>query len=285
MIVKKFKEELKRGMLVYQDSKLDFGYIVSLDDNCNKNATSISNGQIINEGGQIHIVFMNGTESFISELFLREGIQCGVCVKQPDVNPTDEYIQERLERVKILKQREKNKKELEENQFEIECNELKSSKAHLHLTPFVNKYQKPTDVAKNVRKELKHHFKSCKFKVKTSGVNLHVDWIDGPTKKQVDNVLGKFSGVTENFKEDLRTFKLSPFMAVFGGVNNVITSRSHSDRAIEEGINYVLTEYDCRGLIVDLKSYKNGSLFKVRPKRTSESVTSLIQSYMMNKPC
>lgn len=53
-----------------------------------------------------------------------------------------------------------------------------------------------TIVAKMIRNDLKKNFPKTKFSVRSEsysgGGNINVDWIDGPTKKQVEEIIGKY---------------------------------------------------------------------------------------------
>jgi hypothetical protein len=54
------------------------------------------------------------------------------------------------------------------------------------------------DTAKLIRKALKRHFPGVKFSVKSKtysgGASIDVDWIDGPTRRQVEAVTGNYRG-------------------------------------------------------------------------------------------
>ena len=67
-----------------------------------------------------------------------------------------------------------------------------------------------TETAKLVRAQLKAAFPDAKFKVRSSryagGSSIHVDWIDGPTSKQVEDVVGVFSGASFDPMIDLKTY-------------------------------------------------------------------------------
>ena len=49
--------------------------------------------------------------------------------------------------------------------------------------------------AANIRRELKHKYPNCKFRVTTKsysgGDSVHVSWVDGPTNKEVDAIINK----------------------------------------------------------------------------------------------
>jgi len=60
-----------------------------------------------------------------------------------------------------------------------------------------------TDVAKLVRITLKKHFPDIKFKVRTEryksknykGSSIVVEWVQGPTEQEVENVAGKYASM------------------------------------------------------------------------------------------
>ena len=68
-------------------------------------------------------------------------------------------------------------------------------------------YMDATETAKVVRRELRVNFKGTKFYVRTSkyagGSSVRVTWVDGPTKDEVDEIVGwmhggNFDGMTDS---------------------------------------------------------------------------------------
>jgi hypothetical protein len=67
-----------------------------------------------------------------------------------------------------------------------------------------------TETAKLIRAQLKNAFPGQKFRVRSDryagGSSINIDWVDGPTTKQVDDVVRIFSGATFDSMIDLKTY-------------------------------------------------------------------------------
>lgn len=284
MIVKKFNEELKRGMRVYQNLyNIGLGYIVSVDQDCNKNDTSFLAGVIASGGGDVHIVYENGTESKYPEALLRSGVQCGVCEDQGDGLASDEFLEKMLAMVEQEKQENADQEALKSKKHDEKCLSLQGSQEFQHLEIFNDRYAKPSSVAKNVRKDLKHHFKSCKFSVRTSNGSLYIEWTDGPTQKAVDELLKKYKTARFDSYTDYHFTESSAFNDVFGGVDYVFSTRKNSDMAIQKGIDFVLNQYDCTGIDVTLSAYHNGDLYRIELEQACDDVGRLINDFVRSK--
>lgn len=100
--------------------------------------------------------------------------------------------------------------------------------AHLEQ---IGQYTGATDVAKNIRRDLKKHFAGVKFSVRCSRGSsaINVGWTDGPTPAAVDAVIdryqaGHFDGMTDSYEDNE-----SAFCEVFGSVRYVFSDRDRSD--------------------------------------------------------
>lgn len=73
----------------------------------------------------------------------------------------------------------------------------------------MRRYVSVTDTAKLLREALKAEFPGVKFAVQSrkysGGASIDVSWLDGPTSKAVEPVLGRYSGATFDGMIDLRT--------------------------------------------------------------------------------
>lgn len=102
--------------------------------------------------------------------------------------------------------------------------------------------------AKNIRIELKRAFPSVKFSVRSKsysmGNNINIDWTDGPTTKQVEEIAnqydaGSFDGMTDsyNYRKD------RAFIDAFGSAKYIFCNRHHSDKAVAAAIRTVCNRY------------------------------------------
>jgi hypothetical protein len=71
------------------------------------------------------------------------------------------------------------------------------------------KYISCADTAKMIRKELKKNFKNTKFYVRSStyagGASIDIDWVDGPTEREVNAVVKIYQGADFDGMIDLKT--------------------------------------------------------------------------------
>lgn len=76
-------------------------------------------------------------------------------------------------------------------------------------TPKMSRFIDSKDVAKLVRAELKF-FKGTKFRVRLSryagGSSIRVNWADGPTKAEVEEMVGHFHGASFDGMIDLQSY-------------------------------------------------------------------------------
>lgn len=87
-----------------------------------------------------------------------------------------------------------------------------------------------TNVAKLARKTLKKAFPGQKFQVKSKrysgGSSVRVDWVDGPTSKKVDAVVGHMHGAEFDGMTDSKTYNDRPY-----GNDFIFCQREVSDAA------------------------------------------------------
>jgi hypothetical protein len=97
------------------------------------------------------------------------------------------------------------------------------------------RYISVVDTAKEVRKALKESFPGQKFSVRSDsysgGASIHVRWIDGPAKHDVERVAKEFAGATFDGMIDLKSYHASEFNGeqVHWGADFVFCDRDLSD--------------------------------------------------------
>jgi uncharacterized FlaG/YvyC family protein len=104
--------------------------------------------------------------------------------------------------------------------------------------------------SQNIKKELKRAYPNVKFSVRSDGNSVRIEWIDGVTEQQVENIankyeMGKFDSMADmyEYKDEGRTFR-----KLFGGANYIFTNREYSEKAL----NWVLNKDNLRQQIKDL---------------------------------
>ena len=135
---------------------------------------------------------------------------------------TDEEINQAVERAnQFLKEVEEEKKKVAE--------ERKQAKEEV-LQKYGEIFDRPnggycTDavlVAKHIRKELSIEFPGQKFSVRKKDYStIYVEWEDGPTRDEVEQVIGKHQRccTRDRWNDDIWDYEDTAFTSVFGGVD------------------------------------------------------------------
>jgi hypothetical protein len=137
-----------------------------------------------------------------------------------------------------------------------------------HLVPVSEKNNSLVAAAKNVRLELAKAFPGVKFSVKTSrfsgGDSMDVKWIDGPTEKQVGQIVnrykaGYFDGQTDCY--DYR--KDHAWTDAFGDAKFVSTDREYSPALVQIAIDYIWDRYHPEAAKITPEDYAAGRAWSV----------------------
>lgn len=115
-------------------------------------------------------------------------------------------------------------------------------------------YYSVTDTAKMIRKTLKAAFPGTKFSVRCSkysgGASIDVRWIDGPTRNQVDAVIGFYQGSKFDAMIDLKSYVTQEVVLADGskarvhyGSDYVHTARDLSDAELAKYEQIVRERY------------------------------------------
>lgn len=107
-----------------------------------------------------------------------------------------------------------------------------------------------TDTANMIRKTLKIEFPGIKFSVKTrrfaNGTACDIRWVDGPTSREVDDVVGFYSGSTFDPMIDLSSSKTHTNEGgeeIHYGAKYVTTRREYSNGFFQHMIDYATATY------------------------------------------
>lgn len=222
------------------------------------------------ENEYAHIVYFSGAETHYPVCLLRTGVQCGISeyhLDNADLCSSDE-IQMLLNKAEEKRQADQKAELARQERYNDLVNEYKANPMFSHLRQ-LEKYAKSTDVAKNVRLELKHHFPKTKFSVKTSkGCHtdkISISWTDGPTEKQIKTIAMKFKIGHFDAQQDLQSTEYTPFAEVFGGVDFLSISRFLTDEIIVNAIDIVKAKYDCSDIEMTPELFHNGTLRNAYP--------------------
>ena len=135
---------------------------------------------------------------------------------------TDEEIAQAIERANnFIKEREEEKNRAEDERTRAREEVIKKYGAIFDQPS--GKYS--TDavlVAKHIRQDLASAFPGQKFSVrKTDYSTIHIEWKDGPTREEVEQIAGKHERicVRDRWNDDLWDHNDTAFTSVFGGVD------------------------------------------------------------------
>lgn len=135
---------------------------------------------------------------------------------------TDEEIAQAIERANsFIKEREEEKKRAEEESERAREEVLKKYGA-IFDQPNGKYHTDAVLVAKHIRQDLASAFPGHKFSVrKTDYSCISIEWKDGPTQEEVEEIAGKHQRncTPDKWNDDLWDYTDSAFTAVFGGVD------------------------------------------------------------------
>ena len=182
-------------------------------------------------GDEIVKLSQNDSESYFSNPFnnldgycrpISEKFGIGFYYDLDAPRATDEEIAQAIERANnFIREREEEKKRAED--------ERKRAREEV-IKQYGKTFDQPsgeyiTDavlVAKHIRKELSTEFPGQKFSVrKTDYSTIHIEWKDGPTRDEVERIVGKHqrSCVRDRWNDDIWEQIDTAFTSVFGGVD------------------------------------------------------------------
>lgn len=125
--------------------------------------------------------------------------------------------------------------------------------------------------AKNIRIQLAAAFPEIKFSVKSErysgGDSIRVGWIDGPTSKQVDEIIQRYRAGSFNSSDDSYDYQRDAWTDAFGDAKYIFSSRSNSDKAIESALRTIFSQYGFDGAAKpSAAEFRAGRLSGVRPE-------------------
>jgi len=233
---------------------------------------SMANAGLIGvTGGNAYydIVFDNGSMSKRLPESIIHGVQWRILDEIIEQDEIDKLISHHEDVTQQNEQQAHDKKIRQDN----ERDELRENYPYLKQ---VSKDDRSAKVgASNIRIELKHAFPSVKFSVRMrSGSAIDINWTDGPTVKQVENISGKYQFGNFNGMEDIYEHNSdNVFPDVFGGNNYIFSHRNYSDEYIQIALDNDYAEYEHNYISADIskptvEAFRKGSLYNIcDPKR------------------
>ena len=115
--------------------------------------------------------------------------------------------------------------------------------------------------AKNIRIELAKAFPGVKFSVKgksfSGGDSIDVAWTDGPTSKQVDAIINKYSAGSFDGMTDSYNYSNSAWIEAFGDAKYIMANRHYSNALVVKAMEKIMAEYGDREAPT-VEQYNNG---------------------------
>lgn len=189
------------------------------------------------KGNEIVKLSPNDAESYFSNPFdsldeycrpISEKFGIGFYYDLNAPRATDEEINQAIERAnQFLKEVEEEKKREEEKRRQAREEVIKK---------YDKIFDRPSEkygtdavlVAKHIRQDLANAFPGQKFSVrKTDYSTIHVEWKDGPTREEVEQIAGKHERncTRDRWNDDLWDHNDTAFTSVFGGVDYIFYDR------------------------------------------------------------
>lgn len=151
-------------------------------------------------------------------------------------------------------------------------------------------YISTADTAKLVRQCLKESFPQIKFTVRSSvysgGSNIRIGWTDGPTEKQINEIVSQFAGSGFDSMVDLKYNRYAEFdgKPVSFGADYIFTNRNYSDTMIESAIAAIQSEFGCKNCPT-VEDYKEGRAYQFPVIENNHSYPWEFQSQISKTLC
>ena len=124
--------------------------------------------------------------------------------------------------------------------------------------------------SKNAKMELQRAWPGVKFSVRADHNSVRVNWTDGPSAKQVEEVLGKYENGSFNGMEDIHEYDHSAYgeavSIVLGRFTYTFANRHYSNALIQKAIDRVAQQYtQAARPEVTVEAFRNGDLMSFTP--------------------
>ena len=189
------------------------------------------------KGNEIVKLSPNDAESYFSNPFnsldeycrpISEKFGIGFYYDLDAPRATDEEIAQAIERAnKFIKEREEEKNRAEEESKRAR-EDVQKKYGAIFDQPSGKYMTDAVLVAKHIRQDLANAFPGQKFSVrKTDYSTIHVEWKDGPTREEVEQITGKHERICsrDRWNADLWEHNDTAFTSVFGGVDYIFYYR------------------------------------------------------------
>ena len=183
------------------------------------------------KGDEIVKLSPNDSESYFSNPFnsldeycrpISEKFGIGFYYDLNAPRATDEEISQAIERANNFLKEEEEEKNRAEDERKRAREEVIKQYGKTFDQPSGEHITDAVLVAKHIRQDLANTFPGQKFSVrKTDYSTINIEWEDGPTKEEVEQIAGKHERicVRDRWNDDLWDHNDTAFTSVFGGVD------------------------------------------------------------------
>lgn len=191
----------------------------------------------IGKGEEIVKLSPNDSDSYFSNPFdnldeycrpITEKFGIGFYYDLDAPRATDEEIAQAIDRGNdFIREREEEKNRAEEESKRASEEVIKKYGA-IFDQPSGKYLTDAVLVAKHIRQDLTNAFPGQKFSVrKTDYSTIHIEWEDGPTREEVEQIAGKHERICtrDRWNDDLWEHNDTAFTSVFGGVDYIFYDR------------------------------------------------------------
>lgn len=203
----------------------------------------------------------------IPESLIRSSSQWSILNESVD----DAAVAEAISRAALEKARREAEAKLAKEQFEAAKKALHEGHSKLRKMGPDEPLNGTKLVAANLRILFKEAFPKVKFSIRTDYNSVRIEWTDGPTGREVDEIAdkfkaGKFDGMTDSYE-----FKATPWGEVFGEAMYLFTSRNVSDVLLSTCLDKLWT---CSLIEGNLKQCRKPDIESIR-RGVTDSVPNL----------
>ena len=189
------------------------------------------------KGDEIVKLSPNDSESYFSNPFnsldeycrpISEKFGIGFYYDLNAPRATDEEISQAIERANNFLKEEEEEKNRAEDERKRAREEVIKQYGKTFDQPSGEHITDAVLVAKHIRQDLANTFPGQKFSVrKTDYSTINIEWEDGPTKEEVEQIAGKHERicVRDRWNDDLWDHNDTAFTSVFGGVDYLFYDR------------------------------------------------------------
>jgi hypothetical protein len=161
------------------------------------------------------------------------------------------YLAQLAAAVATVKASESAAKEQAEHAHAVELQRLAAEYPQLKRAE--SKHSGGKHAAINARILLKAAFKGIKFSVTSSYNSMRVNWIDGPTVAQVNDVIGRFDIGASDSQTDYFYTVRTAFSELFGGVQYMNVGRDETDGMILRALAHCFPQDESRPSVEDYR--------------------------------